>query len=98
MDIQHDPNAQRFTLQLDGETAFVAYRLETAKGSGGRAAVMDYYHVFVPPSHRGQGTAGRLVKFALDHARAEGWKVRPTCPYIAGQFIPRFPEYDDVLA
>ncbi len=95
--LYHDPDAQRFVLNLGDEPAYVAYR--PARGSeNSHEQVMDFHHVFVPSSHRGRGTAGRLLKFAFDHARAQGWKIHPTCPYIAGQFVPRFPEYQDILA
>ena len=87
----HDAANHRFTLEIDGDTAYVDYQ---PLGDG----VVEYSYVFVPPAHRGRGSAGRLLKFAFDHAREEGWSIRPTCGYIAGQFLPRFPQYHDLIA
>ena len=90
MPITHDQHARRFELELDGETAYVDYRPLADQ-------VVEYRYVYVPPAHRGTGSAGRLLKFAFDHARQQGWTIRPTCSYIAGRFLPRFPEYHDLV-
>ena len=90
MSLRHEPDRHRFELSLDDETAYVDYR-PLADG------IVDYSYVYVPPSHRGRGSAGRVLKFAFDHARDAGWKVRPTCGYIAGHFLPRFPQYQVVV-
>ena len=44
----------------------------------------------------GQGIAGRLVRTALDYARAQKLKVMPLCPFTAG-FIHRHAEYQDLV-
>jgi predicted GNAT family acetyltransferase len=45
----------------------------------------------------GRGIAAELTKFALDTARANGWKVRPLCSY-AEVYMRRHPEYNDLRA
>lgn len=56
--------------------------------------VIDYS--FVPPSHRGRGIALQLVRRAVEDARAGGYKITPTCGYVAAEFR-RHPDWDDVL-
>jgi predicted GNAT family acetyltransferase len=59
--------------------------------------VVRFDRVFVPPSHRGRGVAGRLAAAAFDQARAAGWRVRPTCPYLADAWVPRHQEVQDLI-
>ncbi len=87
---EHDADAQRFVLPLDGGAAFVSYR---PLGDG----VVAFDHVFVPPALRGTEASRRVLAFAFEHARQEGWKVRPTCPYIAGRYVPHHPEIQDLI-
>jgi predicted GNAT family acetyltransferase len=54
--------------------------------------VMTITHTGVPTALGGRGLAGEITKFALDHARAQGWKVIPQCSYVAA-YINKHPEY-----
>ena len=51
----------------------------------------------VPPALRGQGIAARLVEALIEDARSEGFKIIPTCSYVAAQF-DRHPEWADLRA
>ena len=93
MPIHHDPDAGRFTRECGGDTAYVSYHADPDD-----PGVLVFSYVFVPPSHRGRGTAGLLLKAAFDFARDNGKKVRPTCPYIAGQYVARTPAVQDLIA
>jgi predicted GNAT family acetyltransferase len=42
------------------------------------------------------GLDGRIVRTALDYARAQKLKVMPLCPFTAG-LIHRHPEYQDLV-
>ena len=53
-------------------------------------------HTEVPVELEGKGIAGRIVRTALDYARAQKLKVMPLCPFTAG-FIHRHPEYQDLV-
>jgi predicted GNAT family acetyltransferase len=88
--IRHDSSAHRFTTDVAGSTAYITYR-EIA----GRVLVLD--HTFVPPSARGGGIASQLTAHALEYARAGGYQVVPSCPYVA-RYIERHPEYRDLVA
>jgi uncharacterized protein len=88
--IHHDPAAHRFTTDAAGGIAYITYR----EGPG---QVLDFNHTFVPPAARGRGIASRLTAHALGYARDGGYRVVPSCPYVA-TYIERHPEFRDLLA
>jgi predicted GNAT family acetyltransferase len=89
--IQHDPAHQRFTTEVDGHLARVDYAFDPA------GAVMAITHTIVPAEIGGRGIAAALVQAALEHARAQGWKVDPQCSY-ADVWMRRHPEFDALRA
>ncbi|GAB1595757.1 GNAT family N-acetyltransferase [Lysobacter claricitrinus] len=89
MDVQHQPDAERFVVLVDGHEAEVTYRLEHG--------VLGITHTGVPSAIGGRGIAGHLVQAAFDYARANGLRVRPLCSY-AALWAQRHPDYADVLA
>ncbi len=54
-------------------------------------------HTFTPPEARGKGIAQALVEALVEDALAEGFKIVPSCSYVAAQFR-RHPEWADLLA
>ena len=86
--VVHEPDHKRFRLQIGSHTAYTEYIR-----AGNRIV---FSHTEVPPPLEGQGVASRLARTALDYARAEGLRVMPLCPFVAG-FIRRHPEYKDLL-
>lgn len=92
-DIQHQPNERRFSTSVDLELCVLDYTLSpTPSGE-----VMTITHTEVPPPLEGRGIASALMKAALDHAREQGWKVRPACSY-ANAWMRRHPDYEDLRA
>jgi uncharacterized protein len=89
MDVTHDASGRRFAITVDGHACEVDYRL--ADG------VMTITHTGVPSEVGGRGIAGALTRAALEHARAEGWKVVPACSY-AIDWMNKHPEFDDLRA
>lgn len=83
--IEHLPEHGRFRTIVDGETCVADYRLVDG--------VMNVTHTEVAPRLEGRGIAGALVQALLDHARAQGLKVRPLCSY-ARIYMQRHPEND----
>ena len=59
--------------------------------------VITFTHTETPYRLQGQGIASRLVRGALQAARAEGLKVVPRCSFISS-YIARHPEFSDILA
>lgn len=88
IDIQHDAAAQRFHAVVAGGEAECVYRLASN--------LMNIVHTEVPPQAEGQGIAAVLVGAALAHARAMGWRVRPSCSYVRS-YMRRHAETQDLL-
>lgn len=53
-------------------------------------------HTEIDARWEGQGLGSALVRGTLDHIRASGMTVSPTCPFVAG-YIRRHPEYVDLV-
>ena len=89
MSVVDNPALHRFELSEDGATALATYR---------RAGdIFTIPHVEAPMAMRGKGTAGRLMDGITALARAQGYKIVPTCPYAVAWFR-RHPDAKDVLA
>jgi uncharacterized protein len=82
----------------------VASRFEAATNAG--LARLDYVvsgntielvHTYVPEGATTHGVGSALARYALEHARANGLKVVPTCPFVRA-FLERHPEYQDLRA
>ena len=86
--IAHNLSAGRFEAVVDGLFCVIDYRLVDG--------VMTTHHTYVPPGLEGRGIAAALVTQALAHARSQGWRVRPTCSYVAS-YMRRHPETLDLL-
>jgi predicted GNAT family acetyltransferase len=86
--IEHNAARQRFEWTEDGIVSELDYQLQNG--------LMTITHTGVPEALGGRGIAADLTKFALETARAEGWKVRPQCSYAAA-YIRRHQEYADLV-
>lgn len=85
----HNPLDGRFEVEKDGHLAVLEYRLQGER--------MIITHTGVPPALEGQGIGSRLARAALDHARAQEWRVVALCSFVAA-YIQKHPEYQDLLA
>ena len=83
--VEHDAAQRRFRVTLQGQEAFLAYRLTGQE--------MDLHHTFVPEAFRGRGLAERLCQAAFEYAKAQQLTVIPSCPYISGAYLKRHAEY-----
>jgi hypothetical protein len=87
--ISDAPERKRFIATVDDEAAgFIVYRL--------RPGLLALIHTEVEERFEGRGVGGRLARFALDQARAEGLAVLPFCPFV-NDWIKRHPEYIDLV-
>jgi uncharacterized protein len=86
--ITHRADIGRFEAIVDGLQCEADYRLQDG--------VMVMTHTGVPRALEGRGIAAQLVAAALAHARAQGWRVRPLCSYVA-VYMRRHPETQDLL-
>jgi predicted GNAT family acetyltransferase len=79
----------RFEIREGGEVAgFVTYRRKENE--------ISFLHVEMDGRFRGQGVGGRLVRAALDEARARELAVLPYCPFVRGWMVEH-PEYADLV-
>ena len=88
-EIRDNKAQSRFETDAGGEVAVAYY----SRAPG----VITFTHTEVPFRLQGQGIASRLVRDALDAARAEGLKVVARCSFVSS-FIARHPEFSDILA
>lgn len=86
--ISHNEAADRFEYESEGVIAYIQYDLFDK--------VMDLTHTIVPSSLEGRGIGGMLVKHALEYARENGYKVKPTCWFV-DKFIKKIKGYEDLL-
>jgi predicted GNAT family acetyltransferase len=54
-------------------------------------------HTLTPVPLRGRGIATQLVERLVADARREGFRIRPTCPFVAAQF-DHHPDWSDLRA
>lgn len=75
--VEHDPTARRFAADVGAEApAVLTYEVRPD-------GALDLQHTIVPPEARGRGVADALVRAAVAHARTNGVRLVPTCPYVA---------------
>ena len=87
--VRHNTAESRFEAIVDGFLSVADYDLADGQ--------MVMTHTFVPPELRGRGVAEKLVRAALEHARAERLRVVPACSYV-GVFLQRHPEFRDLAS
>lgn len=100
VEIAHVPEQSEFVaLDATGQVGVLQYVLTAADGADGAEGadgVIDLQHTVVQRSAGGRGVGSALVVAALDHARANGLRVIPTCPFVPA-VIARHPEYADLV-
>jgi uncharacterized protein len=86
--VRNNPAQSRFELDLDGRTAVSYYQL--------KPSVITFMHTEVPQELSGRGVGSKLVRGALELARAQGLKVVAKCPFVAA-YLAKHPEFNDLL-
>ena len=86
--VVHDTVAQQFRVGTGADAAVLQYELDA-----GRIAFLE---TLVPEALRGQGIAQRLARAGLEHARAEGLRVTPICPFVQA-YLKGHPEYQALM-
>lgn len=92
LDVRDNPDAGRFEGRLqppDGAPLAVAEYLRVGD-------TVIFTHTEVPEDLEGEGVGSRLVRGALERVRAEGLRVRSTCPFVSA-FLARHPEFRDLM-
>jgi predicted GNAT family acetyltransferase len=85
IEVADAPDHERYELSIDGEVVgFTVYRV--------RPGLIAFVHTEVDERLQGRGLADRLIRFALQDARARGLAVLPFCPFVKA-FIERHREF-----
>ncbi|MEP0212024.1 MAG: GNAT family N-acetyltransferase [Cellulophaga sp.] len=74
MKVIHNKENQKFTMDVEGATAFVDYKLKDGK--------MYLVYSEVPPSLRGKGVGKVLVEQTFELLTAQGYKAVAVCGYV----------------
>lgn len=83
------PDRDRYELSIDSEVVgFSAYRT--------RPGLIAFVHTEVDERLQGRGLADRLIRFALEDARARGLAVLPFCPFVKA-FIEHHREFEELV-
>lgn len=75
-DVVHRPDRCRFEAEVDGQVAFLDYRLTEDR------VVMP--HTIVPSAIEGRGVAGELTRTAVAWARERSLAIDAQCSYVRG--------------
>jgi predicted GNAT family acetyltransferase len=78
----------RFEMDAGDDTAVAYYRLEPG--------VITFTHTEVPAALWGQGIGSRLIRGALEAARAQGLKVAARCSFVSS-YLGRHAEFSDLI-
>jgi hypothetical protein len=87
-EIVNNKTRHRYELAVDDHIAATYYAI--ADG------VITFIHTEVPPELGGRGIGSKLIKGALDQARADGLKVIAQCPFVKA-YIDKHADYADLL-
>ena len=87
-DVRNNTAQHRFELDVDGHQAVAYYRMTPG--------VITFIHTEVPQELSGRGIGSKLIRGALEMARAQGLKVVPQCPFVSA-FMGKHPEFNDLL-
>jgi predicted GNAT family acetyltransferase len=87
--VRHNSAEHRFEATTDHGLATLRY-IERGK-------VLDLAHTAVPQEAEGQGLGSALAHAALEHARHDGLKVIPSCPFVHA-YLQKHKEYADLVA
>jgi len=84
-DITHNQENMRFEVMVDGEKAFLEYRM--------KANDIAFMHTEVPETLSGKGIASALAVYAFKYAKENNLPVIVYCPFVK-TFLKRHPEYN----
>lgn len=87
--VQHDPQSEQFFIDLEGQHNA---KLDYTRQAAGERTVLDLKATFVPPGKRNQGLATKMVMNAFREAEAQGYQIRPSCPFTKA-LLQRKPEF-----
>ena len=87
--VTNNPEKHRFEAVVEGHLAIAEYNLI-------RGGIV-FTHTEVPQELEGRGIGSALIRAGLAHARENGLKVTPICPFFAAS-MKKHAETQDLLA
>lgn len=87
--VSHDAGKRQFGMETPAGPAVLQY----VPSDG----ALDLVHTGVPAAMEGKGYGTALVEAAFAHARAEGLRIIPTCPFVR-HFVASHPEHAGLAA
>ncbi|HEY4337708.1 MAG TPA: GNAT family N-acetyltransferase [Puia sp.] len=81
--IINNQQQQQLQLTIEGELAFLEYRLKDG--------VVYLMHTEVPDRLGGRGIGTALAAAAFDYAKAQGLQIKVYCPFVK-KYLDRHPE------
>jgi len=89
MKVKHDQEKKRFFVEVEGKEAELTYIVESDN-------VLNYKSTFTPTELRGKGLAGEVTKAALEFAKQNSKKVKPSCSYVR-DYVDKHSEYQNLV-
>ncbi|MDQ3535635.1 MAG: N-acetyltransferase [Bacteroidota bacterium] len=89
MKIRHDTLNKKFYFDEEGKKGHIKYNSNDAD-------ILDLQSTFIDEDIRGQGYGKELVKYVLEYARENNFKVIPTCRMVS-TYIKRNKEYNSLV-
>jgi hypothetical protein len=89
--VNHSKDTHQFVVIVEGKVATLDYSV-SADGK-----ILDYYSTFVPKELRGRNIGQDIVKYALEYAKDNQLKIKPTCPFVK-RMIDEHPEYQSIIS
>ena len=88
--LEHEPDARRYTLRIDGELASVVDYAINGKS-------ISFHRTYTSPDQRGKGLAAEIVEFAVnDVATSTDFHIVPMCWYV-GEWFDQHPDRAGLL-
>lgn len=90
LEFRHEAEAKRYTVRDEGSLVTVLQYAE-------QPDAVSFYHTVTVPHRRGEGTAARLVEYAVDDVVSRGvTKIVPSCWFVA-EWFDEHPERASLL-
>ena len=93
---EHKSDGGRVGLAETEGGPMMAY-VEYAREEHGDQVVLDAWHTLTDPKFRGQGLAEKATQGFCEYVQRQGFKMIPSCSYIATKFLPKHPELQELI-
>jgi len=90
IDLSRDEPGRRYLATVDGKVVGEAEFMLTPD-------LIVFTHTEISGAFEGQGVGSALVRWALDDARARGYQVVPSCPFVRAFIGRHSQEYGDLV-